>query len=488
MRTLLSLSLGVAVALGGVREAGALATAFTYQGRLTKAGAPANGLCDFQFGLFTAESGGMQLGLTEVLDEWPVANGLFTVQLNAGGEFGAAAFDGGDRFLEIATRCPAGTGSFAPLAPRQLVTVTPYATYADRVTNVRTFLFENTALGLDALVSNTDGTYNTAVGEKALQLNTLGYLNTAVGAEALRANINGHHNTALGGSTLSYNETGAGNTAVGLAALYLNVEGSDNTAVGYGALNQQTTGFSNTAVGKQALGVSEGTIGNTAVGSTALANTTGNNNIGLGVSAGVSLTTGNDNIYIGNYGTIEDGAIRIGWSVYQKRTFIAGISGVGVTGTPVYVNSDGQLGVVLSSARFKEDIEDMGDASDDLLRLRPVRFRYKRDLEPSGAEQYGLVAEEVARVSPDLVSYDTEGRPETVRYQFVNAMLLNEVQKQARQLDAQALQLAEQRRRMEEQTKQVAALTGRLLQVEETLGAAACSRACPVSHRAKTGL
>jgi len=159
----------------------------------------------------------------------------------------------------------------------------------------------------------------------------------------------------------------------------------------------------------------------------------------------------------------------------QQQAFIAGISGAtSGSGVAVYVNASGQLGTTTSSLRFKTDIQDMGDASSGLMHLRPVRFRYKPEVDPSGLEQYGLVAEEVARAYPDLVTYDDEGRPQSVRYHFVNAMLLNEVQKQAGQLaaqKAQITQLAEQTRQVVEQARQIEALTARLTQLESALAA-----------------
>jgi hypothetical protein len=318
---------------------------------------------------------------------------------------------------------------------------------------------KNTAMGLGALSSNTDGIENTAVGLAALSSNTIGHENTAVGAWTLNANTLGSNNVAVGQTALYVNTTGGNNTAVGAAALVANTDGTENTAVGKSALAANDGGSLNVALG--ALALSKNTAGesNTAVGHAALFNVTGNGNIGVGVNAGTEVVGGSNNIDIGSPGAFADsGTIRIGTSGIQFATFVAGIFNVtSSNGVPVLVNAAGQLGTASSSARFKEDIADIGDASSGLMRLRPVRFRYKHDIDPSGLEQYGLVAEEVATVYPGLVANDSDGHPYTVRYQFLAPMLLNEVQRQAREI-------ARQR-------EQIATLTARLEQVEATIAA-----------------
>ena len=235
------------------------------------------------------------------------------------------------------------------------------------------------------------------------------------------------------------------NTAVGLQALSNNTTGSSNTAAGLNALISNTTGSQNTALGQQALN----------------ANTTGQRNIGLGFQAGLNLSTGSNNIDIANAGVAaESNTIRIGTQGTQTKAFIAGISSTLVSGSAVTVSSTGQLGIVLSSARYKREIGDMGPASDKLMELRPVTFRYKQD--PQGERQYGLIAEEVARVYPELVSHDTDGEVISVRYHELIPMLLNQVQKQARQIERQREQDAAQIRRL---SAQVAELKGMLEQV-----------------------
>jgi endosialidase-like protein len=225
-------------------------------------------------------------------------------------------------------------------------------------------------------------------------------------------------------------------TAFGEAALQSNTTGLDDSAFGYVALSSNTTGSFNTANGAGALQFNTMGDGNTASGISALEfSTTGSSNIGLGFEAGNNITTGSNNIDIGNTGLNESNTIRIGTQGTQRKTFIAGISGSGVTGSVVEVTSNGKLGVVLSSARYKRNIRDMGNVSTRLMKLRPVTFRYKND--PSGTLEYGLVAEEVQRVYPNLVTYGPDGKVQSVRYLEFIALLLNELQKQDHQLAAQ---------------------------------------------------
>jgi hypothetical protein len=304
------------------------------------------------------------------------------------------------------------------------------------------------------------GTANTGVGESALANNTTGTANTAVGASALDDNTEGDNNTAVGWKALLLN-TANNNTAVGVSALKDNQGGERNTAVGRSALFSNTTGTLNTALGGSALGSNQTGGSNTAVGTDALIASTGSSNIALGISAGSSLTSGGGNIYIGNSGvSSESDTIRVGSS--QTDAFIAGIRGV-TTGVAdaitVLIDSAGQLGTVSSSRRTKEDIRDMREASAGLERLRPVVFRYRKPF-ANGAKplQYGLIAEEVAEVYPELVAYDAEGEPETVLYRFLAPMLLSELQRQQaalRELKAENDSLQEHRKA---QDKQVALL------------------------------
>ena len=293
----------------------------------------------------------------------------------------------------------------------------------------------NTATGAQTLINNT-GDYNTASGSLALANNS-GSLNTSTGYRALYGNETGNSNTANGGNTLFRNTTGHYNTAAGVNALYENTTGSQNTAIGLGALNRNTTGSFNTAEGVNAL----------------YYNTTGSSNIALGVSAGADLTTGGYNINIGNRGVAnENGHIRIGTKTKQTNTYIAGISGVTIpAGVGVIVDTNGHLGTIVSSKRFKDKIEPMNEASASVLALKPVTFRYKNELDPKGIAQFGLVAEEVEKVNPDLVARDEAGKAYTVRYEAVNAMLLNEFLKEHRKVEKMESTIAQQQ-------KQIAAL------------------------------
>jgi len=322
----------------------------------------------------------------------------------------------------------------------------------------------NTAEGQAALLSRTTGAFNTAVGFLSLRSDTTGQLNTAIGAGALLAN-NGASNTATGAAALLSNTTGGGNTAtglealfgnttghsntvVGLEALFSNTTGSDNTAIGVGALQSSngdfntaggynallsnTTGANNTAFGSMAL-ISDSTgTNNTAIGSSALANnTTGSFNIALGDFAGSNLTTGDENIDIGNVGVAGDAnTIRIGDDAHQGSVFLAAVYGMPISGLAVAIDSSDHVGTVSSSRRFKDEIKPMDKVSEAILALKPVTFRYKKEIDPAGIPQFGLVAEEVEKVNPALVARDREGKPYTVRYEAVNAMLLNEFLKE----------------------------------------------------------
>ena len=279
---------------------------------------------------------------------------------------------------------------------------------------------------------------NTFLGNDALIDNTTGHENTAVGAEAMGHNDTGFWNTAVGSSALQHNNVGIGNTAVGFRALWIN--------------NRSDNGSS------------------TAVGANALGNNTGVRNTALGANAGVDLTDGVYNIDIGAdvVGVAGDSnTIRIDNQGTQIATFIAGISGTPISGgVPVGVNAIGQLGVNPSAARYKEAIHPMDKASEAILALKPVTFRYKKKFDPEGIPQFGLVAEEVEKVNPDLVARDAQGKLYTVRYDAVNAMLLNEFLKE----HAKVEQLKKNfESKIAEQQKQIEALTAGLQRVSAQL-------------------
>ena len=293
------------------------------------------------------------------------------------------------------------------------------------------YVNENTAEGTNALFNLTTGDHNTATGFEALLSNTTGSGNTATGHNTLQSNTTGYHNTATGG-----------------CALVSNTTGFENTASGRHALQSNTTGNSNTANGVNAL----------------FSNTTGNGNIALGFQAGFNLTTGSNNIDIYDPGLAgEANTIRIGTVGTQTATFIAGINGTGVSGTAVVVSSSGQLGVAPSSERFKEAIKPMDKTSEAILALKPVTFRYKHELDPKSIPQFGLVAEEVEKVNPDLVVRDANGKVFTVRYEAVNAMLLNEFLKEHRKVQELEATIGQQQKDFQltaaQQQKEIRALT-----------------------------
>ena len=299
----------------------------------------------------------------------------------------------------------------------------------------------------------SDSLGNTAGGTDALSSNAFGQGNTAFGADALQNNIFGSPNTAVGAYALQSNTVGNSNTAVGAYALYSNDFGHNNTAVGDNALSSNTIGSDNIASGVNAL----------------MRNTTGTGNIAVGYRAGALLQSGNNNIYVSHTGVVaESNTIRLG-SV-QTSTFIAGITGVPVSGNAVLINSQGQLGIQASSARYKHDIQPMGTRSRGLLQLRPVTFRYKQDAQRE--RQYGLIAEEVAKVYPELVTYGAAGEIESVRYQEMIPMLLNELQHQRQQLAELKTQNERLRAAVVQQQVRDAALAARLERLEAAARAA----------------
>jgi len=299
----------------------------------------------------------------------------------------------------------------------------------------------NTASGFQTSFNNTTGNSNTANGWHALYDNTDGFANTASGVSALENNTIGSNNTATGNNALSFNTTGIWNTATGFDALFSNTTGGNNTATGVNALYSNTTGQGNTAIGISAL----------------LTNRAGSGNIALGESAGINLTGGDRNIDIGNKGVAGDGkTIRLGTNGTHKATFIAGISGVAVAGgVGVMINPNGQLGTVVSSERFKSEIRPMDKASEAILSLRPVTFRYKHELDPASIPQFGLVAEQVEKVNPDLVAKDEQGKTYTVRYEAVNAMLLNEFLKEHQKVEKLEASLTRLEATVEAQAAQI---------------------------------
>ena len=309
----------------------------------------------------------------------------------------------------------------------------------------------NTGLGWFSLWSDTDGSYNTAVGAGTLLFNVgdqstnEGAQNTAIGTAALLFNTTGSANTATGVTALLNNVEGSANTANGWGALSHNngspPDGSANTAVGAGALFSNTTGDSNTAIGENALVSNTTGSGNTAVGVRALDhNTEGNLNIAVGVNAGHDIVTAQNAICIG---------LNVFGADVGDSCFIGNIFGqTSASGAAVYVNSNHRLGTLTSSRRFKDDIKLMERVSEALFALKPVTFHYKKEIDPAGMQQFGLVAEEVEKVNPDLVVRDKEGRPYSVRYDQVNAMLLNEFLKEHRKVEKLEAAVLEQQKQI----------------------------------------
>jgi hypothetical protein len=335
------------------------------------------------------------------------ASGAWALNSNTTGSYNTAS---GAYALEVNT-----TGSYNDASGMYVLTNNTTGSYND-------------ASGYAALYYNTTGSYNAASGYGALYSSTTGYFNAASGAYALFSNTTGNNNTASGSYALAFNTNGGSNAAFGYAALYNNT-GGNNTAVGQNALKQNTTGNNNTAVGRGAL----------------VSATTGQHNTALGLGAGYYVTTGSNNIEIGNIGTAGDnGLIRVGTQGTQTATYIAGINGSHVTGSAVYVTSTGQLGVLASSERYKTAVESMGLTTERLKELRPVTFSLKSD--PKVGRQYGLIAEEVAKVYPELVIRNGAGQAEGVRYEELTPMLLNEVQKQQTKLQSVEEQVVQLKR------------------------------------------
>jgi len=311
----------------------------------------------------------------------------------------------------------------------------------------------NTANGALALLANTTGESNTANGDNALAGNTTGSLNTASGVAALVNNTTGGENTAVGVSALAGNITGNENTATGVAALVSNTDGSFNTATGLSALHDNTLGSSNTAIGDHALFSNTEGVGNTAVGAGALSSiNTGSSNTALGQNAGHNLFKGDSNnidIGLDVQGVPgESNTIRIG-NPDITTTVIRGISGQTIpSGVAVLVAANGQLGTATSSKRFKEQIKPMDKASEALFSLEPVIFRYKEEIDPARTSQFGLLAEDVEKINPDLVVRDEKGQVNSVRYDQVNALLLNEFLKEHRKVREQEATIAQLKKEM----------------------------------------
>ena len=285
----------------------------------------------------------------------------------------------------------------------------------------------NTAEGHRALGSVTTGSHNTAIGTTSMVDTTTGSFNTAIGSASLPSTQTGSQNTAAGAFTMIFNKTGDQNTAVGYNALRDNVGGSNNTAVGFDALEKNT----------------------------------GSKNVGLGHGAGGHLTTGVGNVCIG--------ADVVGKPGENNTTRVKNVYVSVAFERAVYVNADNKIGTLSSSRRYKEEIKPMEKASETLFALKPVTFRYKKEVDPARMLSFGLIAEEVAKISPDLVTRDDEGNPQTVRYDAVNAMLLNEFLKEHCKNQEQQSKIDKQEAKIARQERQIEALTAGLQKVSAQL-------------------
>jgi uncharacterized coiled-coil protein SlyX len=320
---------------------------------------------------------------------------------------------------------------------------------------------ENTALGQSALMNNTTAADNTAVGFQALQSNTEGLVNTAIGETALYHNVNGQQNTATGANALRSNVSGSANTATGISALENSTNGSENTATGAYALYGHTTGKRNTATGYGALYNGATGDNNTAIGWQALNFTTGPGNVAVGAHAGLQLTTGNGNVCLG--------AFVYGIAGESNTTRIKNVYSSVASDRAVYVTADNKIGTLVSSRRFKDEIKPMDKASEAILALKPVSFRYKKEIESNGSIMFGLIAEDVEKADPDLVTRNEKGEAETVRYEAVNAMLLNEFLKEHKTVQELKSIVAKQEATAAHQQKQIEALTAGLQKVSAQL-------------------
>jgi hypothetical protein len=339
---------------------------------------------------------------------WNTANGAGALHENVGGAFNTAT----------------GVNALRENQTGSHNTATGTAALRKNITG-----FWNTANGSGALHENTDGTYNTATGVNALFNNTSGSQNSACGAGALQTNTDGRADVANGVAALLNNITGSFNTANGHLALLKNTDGSSNVATGALALKNNTTGDNNTADGTSALDN----------------NTTGRDNTALGGGAGGGVTTANNVICIGARGANVSNSCFVG--------HIRGVTTQNADAIAVLIDSAGQLGTVSSSARFKKEIKPMDKASETILALNPVVFHYKSD--KTNTPQFGLIAEEVAAINPDLVIRDENGEIYTVRYEAVNAMLLNEFLKEHRTVQEMKKEIAVLTATVKEQALQI---------------------------------
>jgi endosialidase-like protein len=394
----------------------------------------------------TAEGLGALFSLTT--GSYNTAVGYFSLRTNTAGDFNTA--------LGAATLFANTANQNTALGAGALLS---NATGAFNTANGAFALFSNTdgpsntAVGNMALFNNTSGDGNTAVGESAMIANTMGASNTAAGVSALRNNLTGNFNTAIGHGALVANQASA-NTAVGFRAAYGNTTGYSNTAIGNGALIANETGWENIAIGDGALASNAASTTSTAVGVRALGGgTQGVLNTAIGYEAGYNVD-GIGNVCIGPGVHGEAGTL--------GNTWIANVYSSAAGDRAVYVNSDNKLGTLVSSRRYKDNIKLMAEASEAIFSLHPVSFRYKKEIDPARCLSFGLIAEDVVQVDPNLVTADRNGNPETVRYEAVNAMLLNEFLKEHRKVQKLETALEALNARLKEQEMELQRVSARV--------------------------
>ena len=435
----------VVLCFGPIGLAGSVDTSFTYQGRLIDANKAADGQYDFQFKLFDANSGGNQLGTNVNKPQVDVVDGYFTVELDFG-----SVFDGSARWLDIGVR-PGDENDpnvYTTLDPRQEVTPTPYALYSLRVKNISVTDANNTFVGDSAGIysggnsntfagywagSSNTGSYNTFLGYMTGLSNTANY-NIFLGDRAGYSNTAGYCNTFLGHASGYSNNVGYYNTFTGYLAGYNNVYGHDNTFSGYRAGVSNNGGANNTFIGSFTGQNNTSGTSNTFLGASAGNNcSTGTGNVFIGYGAGYS-ETGSNKLYIDNdssgaliYGDFSTGRVGISLTDPTEALDVQGtarLRGIGSsTGTEVVADTNGKLWKLSSSRRYKTNIETLHAETDSVLNLRPVRFEYKE----TGQKDIGLIAEEVEKISPDLVIYDGQDRPDAVKYDRVSLYLIGVV-------------------------------------------------------------
>src|SRR5262245_9720660 len=423
----------------------------------------------------TAEGQSALLGLTTGI--YNTAVGVFALESDADGKFNTGTGTGALLVNTADENTATGAGALLSNATGSPNTANgAFALFSNTTgNNNNAFGFEalfsnttgpfNNAFGNGALASNTTGDRNTAMGEGALLANTTGSHNIAIGVSALRNNSTGHDNIAIGQDASSQSQGGQFNTAVGSDALVFN-SADGNTAIGADALSNKTAGASNTAIGTGALETNMSGIDNTASGLNALFNNTGNGNTALGFGAGAAATTGSNNVYIG--------AGMVGVASESNACYIASIFGQTVDPTDdlaVFVDGHGKLGTTVSSRRFKDGVKPMAEASEAIMAFKPVTFHYKDD--PKNTPQYGLIAEEVARVNPYLVARDSKGEIISVHYDQVWNMMLNEFLKEHKKVQEQEARITRLQKDFESQLigqqKQIEALRFGLRKVSAQL-------------------